>query len=987
MRNNDPFEDLMRSLEETLQRNNPLPQRTNPTGSGQGGEGVPPDDRPIDQPPQRRSWGWIIWVVLLAIIFLGSRIVSFLANWTWYESVGFEAVFWTRIWATLALFAGVAVIFLAIYLINLILARQMSPWGLAESPLLQLAQGFGLRVMPTLVWAGVALAAFLGLVASSQWEGFLRFLNQVPFEWRDPLFDRNVAFYVFTLPVWESVRGWLMVALSASFVAVLLVSGVVWNGPASSKRGMVHLAILGALMLGLMAWQYQIHALNLTMRQSGQFFGAGYADVRAELPATLMMIWLTIGAAVAVLISGFLKRGWVVAGATLVVWFVVGLVATSIYPMIVQRFQVGPNELALERTYIQDNITSTREAYALDEIDVQSYAARTTLTADRLIQQPDTLRNIRLWDYRPLLQTYNQIQALRQYYEFQDIDIDRYVIDGRRKQVMISARELVTERLSDDAQTWVNQRLVYTHGFGVAASPVAQVTQDGLPTFLLKDLPPTGVISVTVPQLYFGERLSDYVVGATAQAEFDYPREDGNATTRFSAESGIPMTWGNRILFALHMRDINLMLSRDISSESRLLWNRDIADRVLQVAPFLTFDRDPYIVIDDSGRLFWMHDAFTVSDRFPYSQPVGGINYIRNAVKVVTNAYDGTMTFYVADENDPIIATDLLDNIRYPEDLFRVQAETFRTYHMTDPEEFYNREDLWAWPEEIVEGSAVRVEPYYVLMQLPGSQDLDYIMIMPYTPSSRENMVAWMAVQNDPEKYGQKVVYNFGKDSLLFGPKQVEARIDQDPIISAQLTLWNQQGSNVIRGNMMVIPISESLLYVEPIYLQAASGRIPELQRVIVATADNVVMADNLGAALVSLFNLDPRSVDVLVELGAATLAGGSGGSAGGAAASTQVLTAAELIVRANDLFNEAQALLREGDFAGYGERVGQLEETLRDLARVENVEIPEVDETEAAPQTGDAPAPIDEALPAESVPAELPADEPVPAGALEEIP
>ncbi|MGL4649411.1 MAG: UPF0182 family protein, partial [Caldilineaceae bacterium] len=655
--------------------------------------------------------------------------------------------------------------------------------------------------------------------------------------------------------------------------------------------------------------------------------------------------------------------------------------------------------------YLASNIASTREAYALNEIVVQSYSAQTELTAQSVLQQPDTLRNIRLWDYRPLLQTYNQVQALRQYYEFNDIDIDRYVIDGQRRQVMLSARELVTERLTEDAQTWVNQRLIYTHGFGIAASPVAQVTRDGLPTFYLKDLPPTGVISVTVPQLYFGERLSEYVIGATTQPEFSYPRETGNVTTRFSAETGIRMTWLNRVLFALHMRDVNLILSRDITDESRLLWNRNIAERVQEVAPFLTFDRDPYIVINTAGQLFWMHDAFTTSSRFPYSQPLGGINYIRNSVKVVTNAYDGSMTFYVADDEDPLLATyrnafptlfrpisempaDLLDNVRYPEDLFRVQTEIYRTYHMTDPDEFYNREDLWAWPEEVVEDAAVRIEPYYVLMQLPGSQDLDYVMIMPYTPSNRENMVAWMAVQNDPEKYGEKVVYNFGKDSLLFGPKQVEARIDQDPLISAQLTLWNQQGSNVIRGNMMVIPIADSLLYVEPIYLQASTGRIPELQRVVVATADDVVMGENLGVALADLFNIDAERAQVLIELGStgALTAEAINGETTGAEAGPALFTLEELIVRANELFAESQVRLRDGDFAGYGERVDELQEVLRDLAREGDVPLPpavvaptepgaaEPAPGESTPDSGsDAPVSSEEPAEIEPAPGTLP--------------
>lgn len=948
MRNKDPFDDLLRSLEENLSR-----------GSVGGGEQPPPSSqRPYTpaSPPNYRRWLWI--AIVLLVLFAATRALGTIANWTWMSSVGYISVFWTRFGAMAALFFGAVLVFAAIYLINIIIARQLSPVGLTNSPLQEILAAFGLRIMPAILLLGIAAAVILGLVAMGQWEQVLLYLNQKPFNLTDPIFDREIGFFIFTLPIWEAVRSWLLVALGFTFAAVLVITGVLWRGWNESRRGLIHLGILGGLIMLLFAWQYQLSAFNLVFSQRGAVFGAGFTDVRATLPANMFMLYFTIIVAIAIPVLIVLRRSLAWVAGLLALWVVVGLVATGVYPGLIQRFRVGPNELNLEMAFIADNITYTRKAYALDEIRVESYDARTRLTPQGLLQEPDTLRNIRLWDYRPLLQTYNQVQALRQYYEFNDVDIDRYTIDGKPSQVMIGARELIRDRLSADAQTWVNQRLVYTHGFGVAASPVSQVTRDGLPTFLLQDLPPRGLIDVTSPQIYFGERTDDYVIAATAAPEFDYPREQGNVTTRFSATTGIPMTWWNRLLFALHFGDINLILNGDISAESRLLWQRNIVERVKLVAPFLSYDRDPYIIVGDDGGLYWMHDAYTMTGRYPYSEPLDGQNnYIRNSVKVVTNAYDGTITFYIADNTDPIIQSyasifpnlfqplstipaDLLDNVRYPEDMFRAQAEIYRTYHMTDATEFYNREDVWAWPEEIFDDKTQRMDPYYVLMQLPGIGRLDYVMILPFTPSNRENMVAWLAVQSDPDRYGEKVLYNFGKDSLLFGPKQIEARIDQDPLISGQLSLWNQQGSSVIRGNLLVIPIADSLLYVEPLYLQSASGRIPELQRVIVATADNVAMADNLGAALVALFGDDLSRSPVIAELGALAMSSSDSGQ--------QALqevgapeTVDQLILQANEQFIVAQEKLRAGDFAGYGEQVDKLQVTLRDLARIGGVPLP----------------------------------------------
>ena len=714
----------------------------------------------------------------------------------------------------------------------------------------------------------------------------------------------------------------------------------------------------------------------------GAVFGAGYADETAQLPAYNLLAIVTLITAAALLVTVFRRRAWRAIVVLLVVWIAVAVVAGNVYPGFVQRFRVSPNELALERPYIEDNISFTRMAFDLDEIVVEDYAVNESVTARDVLAEADTLTNVRLWDYRPLLQTYNQIQALRQYYQFNDIDIDRYEMDGEVRQVMLSARELVPDQLSDDAQTWVNQRLVYTHGFGVAASSVSQVTRDGLPDFYLKDLPTQGVITVTRPQLYFGELTNGYVIGRTGEPEFDYPSGDGNVMTQFDADTGIDMSLMARLLFAIRFADINILLNGDIDSDSQLLWRRNIRERVQEVAPFLRYDQDPYIVVDEAGELWWMLDAYTVSNRYPYSDPSENINYIRNSVKVAINAYDGMMSFYVVDEDEPIIAAyrqifpalfasiddmpdDLKRHIRYPQDLFTIQALVYRTYHMTDVNEFYNREDMWAWPEELFEDQPQLVQPYYVLMRLPGEDNLEFMQILPFTPANRENMISWMSAKSDPEEYGEKLVFEFGKDTLFFGPKQIEARIDQDPLISAQLSLWNQQGSNVIRGNLLVIPVAGTLVYVEPLYLQAATGKIPELKRVIVADPNTVRMADNLGLALIELFGDELLADEELESLatfdGEISVEGVLAGSAiaeDGVAVAGLDASLETLVGQANFQFERAQDLVRQGDWGGYGREIEALQLTLERLAAAVGVTEPLTETAPAVEPESDAASP-----------------------------
>ena len=973
MAERNPFNELLESLdeddweqieEELLQEDNGPPGPAAPRrGGGNGGQG---------------GGGRLLWWLLLPFLalILFNTVLGFYTDWLWYDSLALTSVFFTRIIASLGLFAVGAVGFWLFFVVNVMVARRLNPQGLAETPVMEVIQSIGVRLTPIIVLVGAFFAFFMGTGASSAWEELLLFYNQQPFGRADPIFGRDVSFFLFTLPIWQFLRGWLMTATVITLIATALASGIGWRGWNAPAAVRAHLSLLGALILLLIAWRYRLDALELVYSARGAVFGAGYTDVHAQLPAFTILVFVTIIAAILLLVNVFLRQAWRAIVVVIVGWVAISALAGNVYPNLVQRFQVNPNEFTREREYIAHNIEFTRAAFGLDNIVDENFDAASELTADELLSQPDTIRNIRLWDYRPLLQTYNQVQALRQQYQFTDIDIDRYDVEGERRQLMLSARELIPDQLEQPAQTWVNRKLVYTHGYGVAASPVAEITPDGLPTFVLKDLPVQGILEVTRPQIYFGERTNDYVIVKTETEEFDYPRgEGGNVFTTFEGDTGINIGgFLPRLAFAIQFADVNLFISQELNSESELLWRRNILLRTQEVAPFLRFDSDPYIVVGDDGHLYWFLDAYTVSGRFPYSEPtdVGtrtlppGFNYIRNPVKVIIDAYTGDMNFYVVEPDEPIAAAyarifpdlftsfdempdDLRAHIRYPNDLFSIQAGVFRTYQMTEPTDFYNREDVWAWPEEIFDNQSRPMEPYYVLMQLPGNSDLDFIQILPFTPANRENMISWLAAQNDPAKYGEMLVYRFGKDSLVFGPKQIEARIDQDPVISSQLSLWNQQGSQVIRGNLLVIPIGESLLYVEPLYLQAATGKIPELKRVILATSERVIMAENLGLALAEQFGRDVLSDEKLAELAL---------SAGGR--TTSVLppesapaekvdlggsTLEELILEANSRYSLAQNALMAGNWAAYGAELDALQQVLERMMEVSGVS------TEEAPQ------------------------------------
>ena len=986
MAERNPFHELLENLdeddweqieEELLHDDNgPGGTSTPRRGGGNGGQG---------------GGGRLLWWMLVPflILILFNTVLGFYTDWLWYDSLVLTQVFFTRIGASLGLFAAGALAFWLVFVFNVLLVRRLNPQGLDDTPLFEAVQAVGVKITPVVLLVGAFFAFFMGTGASSAWEELLLYFNQQPFGMTDPIFGRDVSFFLFTLPIWQFLRGWLMTTFVITLIATGLASGIGWRGWGAPAAVRAHLSCLGALILLLIAWQYRLDALELVYSSRGAVFGAGYTDVNAQLPAFTILVFVTIIAAVLLLVNVFLQQAWRAIVVVLVGWIAISALAGNIYPNLVQRFQVNPNEFTREREYIAHNIDFTRAAFGLDRIVDENFDAESELTGAELLEQPDTIRNIRLWDYRPLLQTYNQVQALRQQYQFTDIDIDRYEVEGERRQLMLSARELIPEQLEQPAQTWVNRKLVYTHGYGVAASPVAEITPDGLPTFVLQDLPVQGILEVSRPQIYFGERTNEYVIVKTETEEFDYPRgEGGNVFTTFEGDTGIRIGgFLPRLAFAIQFADINLFISQELTSESQLLWRRNILQRTLEVAPFLRFDSDPYIVVGGDGNLYWFLDAYTVSGRFPYSEPSQygtrtvqpGFNYIRNPVKIIIDAYTGEMDFYLVEPDEPIAAAyarifpslftpfeempeDLNAHIRYPNDLFSIQASVFRTYQMTEPTDFYNREDVWAWPEEIFDNQSRPMEPYYVLMQLPGSEDLDFIQILPFTPANRENMISWLAAQNDPEKYGEMLVYRFGKDSLVFGPKQIEARIDQDPTISSLLSLWNQQGSQVIRGNLLVIPIGESLLYVEPLYLQAATGKIPELKRVILATSDRVIMAENLGLALAELFGQDILADTKLAEL---AISGDGELAAEAAAVEREEIevdlagsSLEELIVEANSRYSRAQEALTSGDWAAYGAELEGLERVLERMLDLSGFSAEPTPEPTLEPTQQPAPSP-----------------------------
>ena len=899
------------------------------------------------------------FALLLAAVLLflaGPSLVRFYTDWLWFGEVGYQRVFLTMLQSQGTLFTITFVLATAWLALNLNVALKaignIRPvFTTREGIQVTLPGGRQLRSLA--LGAALLLAGLIGLFLAGRWQEWLMWRHGVPFGSQDPILGRDVSYYVFSLPFLRLIHRLsqtLVVRAAVSVGAIYLVSGHMTSGfpqrLSMSPTARRHLILLGAAFFALLAWGAWLQRTEHLVESSGLIHGASYADVYGRMPAALLLMGIAVVGAALAAWQAFDTRNWPIP--VMIGLYLVVSIGGEVYSTVLQRFVVTPNEQVRESPFIEHNIAATRRAFALESVEVRPLSGDALLTRADIMSNAATLENVRLWDHQPLLETFGQIQEIRTYYDFASVDNDRYRINGQLRQVMLSARELNSASLPN--RTWVNERLTFTHGYGLTLGPVNQVTSEGLPVLFVRDLPPQTTVDLKIdePSIYFGELSNDYVIVRTQTREFNYPRGDDNEFTQYSGSGGVVLdSLLRKLLFALRFGSYQIVLSDDIGPESRILFNRNIRERISTLAPFLRFlDQDPYLVVAD-GRLFWLYDAYTASTFYPYSTPAGPVNYIRNSVKFVIDAYNGTTTAYLADASDPIAATyarifpetfkpldqmpeSLRAHVRYPEDIFALQAQVYATYHMTQAAVFYNREDQWEIPA-VDDGSESRaMQPYYTIMRLPGEPEAEFIQMLPFTPRRRDNLAAWLVARSDGEHYGKMRVFEFPKQKLVFGPRQVVARISQDQVIAPQITLWNQQGSQVIWGTLMVIPIEESLIYVRPLYLRASGGRIPELTRVIVAYENRIVMQETLEAGLAELFGGKmPASSEVSTSAAPPPAAPTEGAPTPPAGAGPDM---SALAAQARAHYDRAVAAQKSGDWAAYGEELRQLGQVLQKM-------------------------------------------------------
>ncbi len=931
------------------------------------------------------------FAILVALLFWG--LLSIYPDWLWFGNLGFASIFWTILLSKLGFGLIVWVLLIIIVTLNLFVAQRLNPGG----PGIGVDQEGGYfsqigltgKTFNIVLFACVMIISFvIATKGSDQWDMALRYLNQQPFGATDPIFGKDIGYYMFSLPLYVFIRDGFLILFG--FAALVTISWYLKNGalqvvgdlspmegstPSLPKitiapQAMKHLLFLIGVVALIMAWGYHFKVYGLLYSTQGPAYGASYTDVHVKLLAYRVMVFASLALAVVLFMNCRRPRTKVllVSGAA---WLGIFLVLVTAAPLLVQQFIVKPNELAKEEPYIAHNIAATREAFALNKIQPVAFAVGDRLNAADLERNEVTIQNIRIWDERPLLQTYRQIQAIRLYYNFNNVDVDRYTLAGRYRQLMLAAREFVVTQLPREAKTWVNSRLIYTHGYGLAASPVNEVTSEGLPNLLIKDLPPSFEpgLEVSRPEIYYGEKTEGYVLVNTKIKEFDYPKGDKNVYSMYEGKGGVQIdSFVRRLLFAIEFLDPQILFTGYLKPESRIMYIRRIDRRVRAIAPFLDYDRDPYLVLSE-GRLTWIQDAYTASNMYPYSRPSRSpilkknLNYIRNPVKVTIDAYSGAVSFYIIDETDPIVRTyakifpdlfkpfaempeDLKRHIRYPRDLFKIQVGAYRTYHMEDVRVFYNQEDLWQIPDELYGDSRQEMEPYYIIIKLPEGEKEEFLIMLPFTPSDKDNMIGWLAARCDLPHYGNLLVYKLPKEKLVYGPMQIEARVDQQTEISRELSLWSQRGSRVIRGNLLAIPVADTFIYVEPVYLEAKqeqqepradqqsqqsqrrrplssqgpdrsrAAALPELKRVIASFANRIVWAENLETALYSVLGEGIVSQPVEAEVRApASDIGGLGRSA-------------------LEHYQQAQEFLRAGNWAGYGNEMRMLEDVLVEMSR-----------------------------------------------------
>lgn len=892
-------------------------------------------------------------LILLAIVAVVTLVVQasagFLTDLYWFQARGLSSVLWTRIIPQWGLWAAAAVVgFLAIFT-SLRLAKKRAgdiPLPDELSRMLPLRAPFaGLLIL----LASLVLAFMSSNGVRDQWEIALKFLNGTAFGSVDPIFGKDVGFYVFSLPFYKLFQVWLMQLLflclagsAVIYILTLLPKFQLDRKVDVPKPVKAHVLTLASVMALNWSFGYWLERFNLLYSPRGVAFGASYTDIYADLLALNVMAILSAVVAV-LLIIGISKKTWRYSAGVIGMLFLSGIVLRGVYPEIIQKYVVVPNEFSKETPYIEYNIQATLKAYGLDDLSVLRVDPKGQVTEEDVQADPEALVNIRLWEQAPLLKNYKQLQEIRSYYDFLNSDIDRYWIDDHYRQVMVAPRELNLRELQNP--TWTNTKLEFTHGYGIVMNPVNEVGPSGQPVFWVKDLPPVTSVPMKIdqPQIYYGEAPENYVFVNTTVQEFDYPMGESNVRTTYDGGGGVPIgSMWRRLIYALSFNDSKIIFSDVFTPESKVMYHKNIRERLQKAAPFLVYDVDPYLSVID-GRLLWIQDCYSVTGDYPYSEPVivntgrgrAKINYIRNSVKATVDAYDGTMKFYVMDDKDPLITTwrkifpalftdgsemdnELRQHIRYPKGLFSIQSEIYRTYHMEDPNTFYNKEDVW---ETLTIDDRGAMDSYYLIMTLAGEDDPEFVIISPFMPVGKNNMIAWLAGRSDGDNYGDLVVYRFPKQKLIYGPTQVAALVDQTPEISSQLSLWSQRGSDVIRGNMLVIPIGGSLLYVQPLYLRAERGELPELKRVIVSTGGRVAWAEDFGTALAAVMGDTPNKTDTKLLLPDNMDIGGHGIS--------------ELASKAQKAWESSQDALRMGDWQNYGKWMNELEDIILQMNKI----------------------------------------------------
>jgi len=854
-------------------------------------------------------------IVPIALLISLSIALHLYTEYLWFKSLNLESVFMAILCYKLILFTASFVTAFVLLSLNRF-ALQRASYEFAEPLKLPF-------------WMDLSLALVVALLFSRTWLQYVYFTNAVDFDLKDPIFGLDASFYVFKLPFIQTILYFflalliLAITISAAYYAYVFrwVKSFDELKDSFPQTAYIHVSLLIAGIFIFIAAYFYLARFDLLTSPHGAVMGAGYTDVHVRLPAMGLIAALSLLFAGICVYLGY-KRNVDAMPLLFIALVAVILISIVAVPAVVQKLKVEPNELAKEEEYIRYGIDFTRFAYGLN-VKKMYYSAEDNLSVDTIERNRGTIDNIRIWDHRPLLSVYRQMQQIRTYYFINDVDVDRYYIDGRYTQLMITARELSTELLSPRAQTWLNKHLIFTHGYGVVASPVNSVTKEGLPDLIVEDIPPKGKIAIERPEIYYGELTTNNVIVKTKQKEFDYPLGEGNVLTTYNGSGGVKLdSYFKKLIFSIKFGDVKFLLSDYVTAESSLMFHRNIIDRVSTIAPFLVYDRDPYIAVID-GRQYWIIDSYTTLDKFPYSAKYPTFNYVRNPVKVFVDTYNGTPKFYVIQEEpvikvlmkafpDLFISADKMGreekaHIRYPVDLFEVQAHIYATFHMDDAKTFYNREDVWEIPQEILEDERVEMEPYYVILTLPGNDKPEFLLMLPFTPKGRDNIIAWLAARCD-EEYGELRLYEFPKGQLIYGPMQIEARIDQDPDISKLFTLWGQVGSKVIRGNLLVIPIENSILYIEPIYLRAVNAQIPELRGVIVVYKDVLAMRPTLDEALIAVFGEEAKPEVVEEE------------------------SVQDLVRLSVDLYNRAMEEAKAGNWSGFGEAIEKLGDVLSKL-------------------------------------------------------